>query len=217
MPAPSSTSASCTTKSRGIAQDTAAAIRWWTKAADQGDVLAQHSLAQAYIAGNRGRAGLRQGGGPGWKRRRDKGLVRSQYTLGKMFHYGLGVSKDFERAFTWIKKAAEAGFDKAQYNLGKFYRDGHGTPEDAGAAARWFMAAAEQGYAKAQNHIGVRLARGVGVPKDEVRALMWLTLAAARKHTQAIDNREALAKTLSPGQVAEAERLAEEWKPRKPR
>ena len=99
------------------------------------------------------------------------------------------------------------------YRRGHPTGDGDGTPEDAGAAARWFLAAAEQGYAKAQNHIGVRLARGEGMQKDEVRALMWLTLAAARNHTQAIDNRKALAKTLSPAQVAEAERLAKEWKP----
>ena len=99
-----------------------------------------------------------------------QGLIRSQYSLGKMFSYGFGVPKDLNRAFGWIEKAARKGFDKAQYNLGKMYRDGKGVDDDPEASTRWLHAAAKQGYAKAQNQMGIRLAKGEASPGPSARA-----------------------------------------------
>ena len=42
------------------------------------------------------------------------GFQRSQYTLGKMHVYGLGVIKDPAVAITWVQKAGDAGFAAAQ-------------------------------------------------------------------------------------------------------
>ena len=60
---------------------------------------------------------------------------------------------------------------------------------------------------------------GRGVPQDYVRAHMWLNLAAARTpagedHDKAVNNRNAVAERMTPAQIAEAQKLAREWRPR---
>ncbi len=54
-------------------------------------------------------------------------------------------------------------------------------------------------------------AGGNRVPKDLVIAHMWLSLAAAQGYGNTVNNRDIIAKELTPAQIAEAERLAREW------
>ena len=51
MPPRNPTSAWSTTTAGGVPQDHAEAVRWYTKAAHQGDTFAQFSLANAYYQG----------------------------------------------------------------------------------------------------------------------------------------------------------------------
>lgn len=53
-------------------------------------------------------------------------FARSQYTLGKLYDYGLGVERDRRKASELFLTAGRQGFARAQYNLGKLYRDGRG-------------------------------------------------------------------------------------------
>jgi uncharacterized protein len=57
------------------------------------------------------------------------------------------------------------------------------------------------------------------VPQDYVQAHMWLNLAAAKAtpvagHNIAGEARDGIATKMSPAQIAEAQRLAREWKPK---
>ncbi len=56
--------------------------------------------------------------------------------------------------------------------------------------------------------------KGEGVPKDYVQAHMWYTLAAAQGDKDAGEFRDLLAEKMTPAQIAEAQRLAREWKPK---
>jgi hypothetical protein len=65
-------------------------------------------------------------------------------------------------------------------------------------------------------------AKGQGVPKDHVLSHMWFNLAASRFHASegrerelAVKSRNLVASKMTPAQIAEAERLAREWKPKK--
>ena len=59
----------------------------------QGNSLAQHNIAQLYIAGDGVAQDFEQAAV--WlKQSAAHGFDRSQYTLGKMYIYGLGVAKD---------------------------------------------------------------------------------------------------------------------------
>jgi hypothetical protein len=56
--------------------------------------------------------------------------------------------------------------------------------------------------------------RGDGVPQDYVQAYMWYTLGAANGAKRGAALRDALAKRMTPDQIAEAQQLAQEWKPK---
>ncbi len=91
---------------------------------------------------------------------------------------------------------------------------------DYATALREFRPLAEQGVAEAQFNLGFAYEKGEGVPQDYVHAHMWLNLGASRlppgtKHTRAVNNRDILAEKMTPAQIAEAQRLAREWKPKK--
>jgi TPR repeat protein len=81
-------------------------------------------------------------------------------------------------------------------------------------AMRWWRRAAEQGLAEAQTNLGNMYNNGEGVPQDSVLAHMWLNLAAAQGQEEAKTNRDIVAKRMTPAQLAEAQRLAREWKPK---
>jgi TPR repeat protein len=72
---------------------------------------------------------------------------------------------------------------------------------------------AGQGDAKAQGDLGTAYVKGEGVPQDYVLAHMWFNLAAAQGNEDARQNRDSVAKLMTPDQVAEAQRLARQWKP----
>jgi hypothetical protein len=58
---------------------------------------------------------------------------------------------------------------------------------------------------------------GKGLPRDLVRAHMWLNLAASRSkgdmQKQIAILRDMIDRDMTPDQIAEAHRLAREWKP----
>jgi len=121
----------------------------------------------------------------------------------------------------WLRKAAEKGHAAAQYSLGVMYDHAQGVPQDYAKAVTWYRKAAEQGDREAQNNLGARYVNGQGVPRDYVQALKWYYLAASRfspseakDRETAIMNRDRVAAKMTPAQIAEAQRLAREWKPK---
>ncbi len=57
-------------------------------------------------------------------------------------------------------------------------------------------------------------AKGQGVPQDYVLAHMWFNLAGAQGDKKARKDRDLAASHMTPDQIAEAQRLAREWKPK---
>ncbi len=66
----------------------------------------------------------------------------------------------------------------------------------------------------AKTSLGFMYEEGHGVPQDYVQAHMWFNLAAADGQASAIEGRDVIAKKMTPEQIAEAQRLAREWKPK---
>jgi uncharacterized protein len=169
---------------QGVPQDYATAVIWYRKAAERGHAAAQNNL-------------------------------------GAMYAQGQGVPQDYVTAESWYLKAAEQGNAMAQYNLGVLYDDGQGVPQDYAVAMSWYRKAAEQGYVDAQISLGIFYSMGQGVSRDYVIAHMWLSLAAggdkngaeARNKMTPAKARDIVAKRMTPTQIAEAQKLAREWKP----
>src|SRR3954471_17106540 len=112
---------------------------------------------------------------------------------------GSANSRAILRALVWLRKAARqsrCGAESRELHVAvKFPRTG--------------PAASPLGPACALS--GAMYANGRGVPKDAVQAYRWLNLAAARGQADAGKNRDRVAKTMTPAQIAEAQRLPEEW------
>lgn len=89
------------------------------------------------------------------------------------------------------------------YNLG-----------DYRGALKEFRPMAEEGNAAAQLLLGFMYERGQGVPQDYVQAHLWFNLAARQGDEKAARMRDELGSRMTSEQVAEANRLAVQWKPR---
>jgi TPR repeat protein len=96
--------------------------------------------------------------------------------------------------------------------LGFMYVTGEGIPQDYAEAVKWFRLAADQGQANAQCFLGLMYFEGRGVARDYVNGHMWLSLVAAGGIEDAVRYRDALAAKMTPVQIAEAQKLAGEWK-----
>ena len=89
--------------------------------------------------------------------------------------------------------------------------NGEGVPQDYVQALSWYQKAAEQGHLGAQTNLGVLYYKGSGVKKDYVEADKWFSIASAGGYVDAKENRELMEKVMTPVQVAEAHKLAEDW------
>ena len=94
-----------------------------------------------------------------------------------------------------------------------YYR-GQGVGQDRAEAVNWCRKAAEQGNVVAQKDLGMMYAIGVDVRQDFVEAHMWFDLAASQGDSNAQEKRDKLAEKMTPTQIAEAQRMAREWKPK---
>ncbi len=74
---------------------------------------------------------------------------------------------------------------------------------------------ARQGDSNAQFYVGLMYDKGHGVPQDYVRAHMWINLAAATGDETARGDRDLITKKMTPAQIAEAQKLARRWGPKK--
>jgi len=144
----------------------------------------------------------------------DQGDARAQGTLGVMYKFGRGVPQNHAEAAKWYRLAADQGIPSAQWNLGVMYDKGEGVPQNYAEAVKWYRLAADQGLDVAQNNLGVMFERGQGVSQDHVLAHKWFNLAGAGGDEDGRKNRDRVATKMTPAQIAEAQRLAHEWKPK---
>jgi TPR repeat protein len=152
----------------------------------------------------------------------EKGDAKAQYNLGVMYDDGQGIPQDYTNALKWYRSAAEHGIPEAQHNLGLMYYQGQGVPQNYAEAAKWYRRAAEQGLADSQVNLGMMYYHGQGVSRDYVLAHMWLNLAASQYPASvredlndAVHYKDIVNYLMTPAQIAEAQRLAREWKPKK--
>jgi TPR repeat protein len=125
-------------------------------------------------------------------------------------------------ALRLARPLASEGDARAQSLLGLlYYRGLGGVPQDDAEAMKWFRSAADRGDARAQYHLGLFYAHGMSGETDNVSAHMWFNLASARFPASDISfrnasrvNRDLVAQKMTPYELAEAQKLAREWKPK---
>jgi len=124
-----------------------------------------------------------------------------------------------------LRANAENGDEWAQWLLGKRYFDGaEGVEQNDVEAANWYRRSAEQGYSFAQIALGVMYEWGRGAAPDVIQADKWYSVAVSTTTVEGGDPypalraaqlRDHLEMRMTPEQIAEARKRAQEWKPTK--
>jgi TPR repeat protein/cyclophilin family peptidyl-prolyl cis-trans isomerase/serine/threonine protein kinase len=188
----------------GPAHDIAAAIRWYTMAAEQGNELAQYKLGVLhYSAGPPaepgtlnfrwwidsaipdGYAGPAQGpkeAAKWWRQAADQGNADAQMLLGLAYSTGVGVEENQAEAARWWRKSAEQGLAGSQYLMGVAYSDGGGVQEDDAEAFKWLQKAADQGDTNAEMALAYAYQLGTadGMNPEPAKAINWFRKAAEK-------------------------------------
>ena len=213
-------------------QESSATIEALLKAAELGDAKSQFELATAYLEGRGVPRDLAEA--LKWCRKAaEQGYAEAQTGLGGKYEFGVGVSKDDAEAVKWYRKAAEQGHAEAQVRLGRMYYP-IGVMHDSAEMIKWYRRAAEQGYAEAQLFLGLLYYEGNNAKQDYIQAHMWLSLAATGYDARGVAAtgfgaaaaegaqqqlaeryRDVVAEKMTRQQIAEAQQLAKEWKPKK--
>ena len=188
--------------------------------ADQGDARAQSTLGLIYYGG-RGVPRNDNEAVRWFRHAADLGDATGNLYLGVMCETGQGARQDYTEACRWFHEAARQGSASAQFSLGVLHERGYGVAQDYAEAAKWYRLAAGLGDAQAQYNLGLAYAKGEGVARHYVSAHMWFNLAAARfpasdlrSRSAAVRNRDLVAGNMTPEQLAEAQKLARDWKPK---
>ena len=173
----------------------------------------------------------------------ENGVADAQIKLGAMYQFGFIVPEDDKKAAQWYRLAAEQGDSSAQFIVGLISANGQGIIKDGKEAMRWCRLAvekrvemaevyslakesvpqalkiltrdAEKGIDEAQNNLGYMYEFGTGVPQDYVLAHMWYNLSGLQGNETAIGRLNILERKMSPRQLAKAQEVGRNWKPKK--
>ena len=128
---------------------------------------------------------------------------------------------EFGRALAIFRPLVERGDPSAQFMVGAMYFYGRGLDRDDGSAAIMFYKAAAQGNPEGILALGSLLLYGVGLRQDIVKSYMWLSIAGESANLdvarQAKTLQEHATRLMTTGEISQAERLARDFRPRKPR
>jgi len=234
----------CYENGTGVSTDAIEAVKWYRKAAEPVDLStntsdfptwaiwnqradAQSALAQCYSNGvgvvedrqEAARWSLEAHRSHGESGHAYLNMLNSLAETGNAF-YEYQVAEhtaDPIEALTWYRKAAEHGEDYMQMHLAECYKNGVGVSANAVEAAKWYRKAADHGDGLAQDTLGNCYLEGNGVPKNYVEAYKWFSVACAQAMPMPTSKFRLtlVGRLMTPEQIAEGQRLASEFRPRK--
>jgi hypothetical protein len=138
----------------------------------------------------------------------EKGDAHAQRQLADAY----AGSIDSTNAFGWYRKAAEQGDPLSQWQLARYYEFGSGPCSvDREKARNWYLKAARQGCSNAQLDLGQLYETGRAGAPDYIEAHKWYTIAQRNDSLLARANRDRLAVKMTPEQIQEADRRADEF------
>ena len=195
-----------------ISTNFARAAQLLRKSALQGHALAQNDLGKLYSNGE----GVPQDyteAAAWFQRAANQDNFVAEYNLGILYQNGNGFPRDDRKSHQLFKKAADKGYANAQYELGRQYAEGNGVSQDFKLAASWYQSAADQGHADAMHNLGGLYVKDEGVERNLVYAYALLNISASLGTIKARDNRDNVAKYLTPQQIISGQDLSSKWQP----
>lgn len=131
---------------------------------------------------------------------------------GSPYRNAIGSPPDPAEARQWLERAASQGDPVAAVRLGGLYERGEQTARQPSLAENWYLRAARQGHAAGLYSLGMLYARGAA-PVSQRPIPAWMQLTLADRPSSARAGLIRLKERMPPSDIAEAERLADAWKP----
>lgn len=161
------------------------AVKWLSKALENGNIWASHDLARMY---EMERGGLRKD--PKriielYTQLAEEGFVNSQFNLAEKYLFGEFVEQDYEKAAYWYHKAAEQDLTLAQLRLGDMYEFGLGVEENHETAFAYYL---NSGEVEAQLALGKMFYHGKGTQQNYNEAFLAFEYASQQGNGEASFN-----------------------------
>jgi hypothetical protein len=125
-----------------------------------------------------------------------------------------------DNAISALRPLAAKGETRAQYEVGQLL---YLFKTQGGEAKRLLQSAAAKGHGEAMYYLANMTQLGKVIPHNKIEAYKWYVLAIKYASPQkpgygdprvtAEQNRDGIAKQMTPAEIAEGQRLANEWKP----
>ena len=144
--------------------------------------------------------------------RAEQGSGEDQYGLG--LRYEQAMPNDPREAVYWYRLAATQQHGDALYRLCVLSDVGRGLPQDFHEALRWCRLAVDLGHGQAMFTLATYYDKARAISRDVVQAHRWYNLASAYGYHEGAKWRDRLALDMTPAQIAEAQLLARNWRPR---
>lgn len=161
----------CYLHEKGVDMNIAEAIKWYGKAAKQGNKNAQIILdvlkKEAATIPAIHRRTYSQA---------EQETAQHEFKTGMRYVMGKEVGQDLSEAFKHFLKAAKLGNPDAQFALSIQYKEGRGIAKDEMKAFLWLLESAEMGCPEAQGRLGIHYHK----TKEYAKRNEWLRKAAAK-------------------------------------
>jgi uncharacterized protein len=116
------------------------------------------------------------------KEKAETGDPNAEADLGRMYHWGTTVDKNYDEALKWFRKSSDQGNTNGQTGLGFMLFFGEGVTENDTEAARLFNLAADKGQIGAQYMLGMYYEKLAKYPE----AINWFQKSSDQGNAQAI-------------------------------
>lgn len=160
---------------RDMPADHVEALRWYVRAAKEGDIRAVNNIGVMLCHGE-GIGVKDEVRGAQWLEiAAEAGDENSRMNLSILKTVSDNVAhRNHEEAFTILSSLAETNPSKQVFNnLGCMYCRGFGVEQDYGRALDWFHRASEHGSKVAEYNLGVMWLNGMGVKPDVKEGNFW--------------------------------------------
>ncbi|MGA7683532.1 MAG: TonB family protein [Terriglobales bacterium] len=114
-----------------------------------------------------------------------------------------------------LKEQASSGDAKAELDLADAYFRGSGVPQSEKEGYRLLKEAANRGLPEAQFKLGEYIVGHGSQPGDYIAAYMWYDIAQRSRYKHSDKRLREISAKMSPENIAEAQKLAQDWKPSK--
>jgi TPR repeat protein len=147
---------------------------WFLKAAEKGDGAA--ALKLGFLNAEAHYAGLTPNHAEAEKwflKAAEENIDDAQFRLGN-FYANTRQPRDYDKAYMWLKKAAEGGNRTAMFDLAMLIRMGQGKEKSESESLKWMIKAAEADVVGAQTSLIQAYSTGEGAPQNSAEAMKWI-------------------------------------------